>query len=125
MTIEVFHIISLALAPIEQWKYSRLLFNVASPAELWSVTLVVIAVTISLALVFTIILERRRTHRLKKKIATIKATNKMLRQKVDQLKKEQVDILEDIIEAEQPMRKLPGFNPQELKALSELARRLS
>jgi hypothetical protein len=63
-------------------------------------------------------------HRLKKKIVKLTAANKILRQEVDELKREQVDILEDIIEAEPPTKDIPGFNPQELKALAELARRL-
>jgi len=125
MAIEVFHIISLALAPIEQWQYTTRLFNAASQIEVRPAAFVVIAVIIPVTLVFGIILEHRRTHRLKQKIALLKATNKMLQQKVHELKKEQVDILEEIIEADPPRKKLPGFNPQELKALSELARRLS
>jgi cell division protein FtsB len=86
--------------------------------------LALIAVIISITLLFWIIIKQRQTHRLKQKIAELTATNKMLRQKVDELKREQVDILEDIIEAEPPTKKIPGFNPQELKALAELARRL-
>jgi len=123
MIIEVVQIIPLALAPIKRWEYTNILCN--SAAVVWSMAFVTIAVIIPVTLVLWII-ARRNTHRLKQKIAELKAANKMLQQEVDELRREQVDILEDIIDAEPPpTKKMAGFNPQELKALSELARRLS
>jgi regulator of replication initiation timing len=63
-------------------------------------------------------------HHLKKKIAELITINKKLQQEIDELKREQIEILEDVIEAEPPAKNIPGFNPQELKALAELAKRL-
>jgi septal ring factor EnvC (AmiA/AmiB activator) len=63
-------------------------------------------------------------HRLKKKIAELTTINKKLQQEVEGLKREQIEILEDIIEVEPPAKNIPGFNPQEMKALAELAKRL-
>jgi hypothetical protein len=112
-------------------------------------TFIVISLTILLAiLVFWIITRQKQSDRhLKMKIAELMATNKMLQQEVDdhhlknkiaelttinkklqhevdELKREQIEILEDVIEAEPPANNIPGFNPQELKALAELAKRL-
>jgi len=111
-------------------------------------TFIVISLTILLAiLVFWIITKQKQPdHHFKKKIAELMATNKKLKQEVDdhlkkkiaelttinkklqqeveELKREQIEILEDVIEAEPPAKNIPGFNPQELKALAELAKRL-
>ena len=124
ITIQGSVINSLASTPTELVESVRYFLNTASETEIRLTALALIAVTISITLFFWIIFGQRHTHRLKKKIAKLTATKKMLLQKVEELKQEQVDILEDIIEAEPPEREIPGFNPQELKALAELARRL-
>jgi len=115
---------SLAVTPTELLESARHFLNTASETEVRLTVLALIAVIISMTLFFWIISRQRHTHRLKKKIAELTATNKMLRQEVEQLNQEQVDILEDIIDAELPEKEIPGFNPQELKALAELAKRL-
>ena len=115
---------SLAVTPTEMLESAGHFLNTASATEVRLTALALITVTLSITLLFWVIARQRHTHRLKQKIAELTATNKMLQQEIDELKREQVDILEDIIEAEPPMKQIPGFNPQELKALAELARRL-
>ena len=115
---------SLGVRPTELLESARHFLDTASETELRLTALALIAVTISITLFFWTICGQRHTHRLKKKIAKLTATNKMLLKEVEQLTQEQVDILEDIIEAEPPEKEIPGFNPQELKALAELAKRL-
>jgi PAS domain S-box-containing protein len=63
-------------------------------------------------------------HRLVQQIGKLAATNRQLRQEIAELKREQIEVLEEIVEADPPEQQIPGWNPQELKALSELARRL-
>lgn len=115
----------MAVTPTELLESAMHFLNTASATEVWLAAFAVIAVIISVTLIVWVIAKHRHVHRLKKKIAKLTATNKMLRQEVEELNQEQVDILEDIIDAEPPMKEIPGFNPQELKALAELARRLS
>ncbi len=115
----------MAVTPTELLKSAMHFLNIASTTEVRFTALALIALIISITLLLWVIARQRHTHRLKKKIAELTAANKMLRQEVNELKREQVDILEEIIEAEPPMKQIPGFNPQELKALAELARRLS
>lgn len=69
-------------------------------------------------------LQQEIPNHLKKKIAELTTKNKKLQQKVEELKREQIEILEDVTEAEPPAKNIPGFNPQEMKALAELAKRL-
>lgn len=114
----------MAVTPTELLESAEHFLNTASATEVRLTALALIAVTISITLLLWVITRQRHTHRLKKKIAELTATNKMLRKEIDELNQEQVEVLEDIIEAEPPMKKIPGFNPQELKALAELARRL-
>ncbi len=52
------------------------------------------------------------------------AANEQLKQQIAEHKDSEEKLLEDIIEAETPTKKTLPFNPQELKALSELAKRL-
>ncbi len=125
ITIQGSAINSLAVTPTELLKSAMNCLNTASTTEVRLTSLALIALTISITLLLWVIARQRHTYHLQKKIAELTATNKMLQKEVDELKREQVDILEDIIEAEPPKKQIPGFNPQELKALAELARRLS
>ncbi|MHC4083942.1 MAG: hypothetical protein ACYSWZ_02075 [Planctomycetota bacterium] len=75
--------------------------------------------------VFWVISKHKHSeHHLKQKIAELTTTNEKLQQEIDKLNGEEIKILESIIDAKPPKKEIPLFNPQELKALSELARRL-
>jgi hypothetical protein len=75
--------------------------------------------------VFWVISKHKHSeHRLKQKIAELTTTNEKLHQEIDELSGEEIEILESIIDAKPSKKETPLFNPQELKALSELARRL-
>lgn len=111
MTIQGLHIISLVLTPIERWEAARRYLTTASAAKVWLTVLAVVALIISVILVFLVIAKHRHFER-------------RLKQKSAELKREQVDVLEDITDAKPPRKEIPGFNPQEMKALSELAKRL-
>ena len=52
------------------------------------------------------------------------AANEQLKQQIAEYKDSEEELLENIIEAETPTKEIPLFNPQEIKALSELAKRL-
>ena len=92
---------------------------------MWVTACQVVALIILAILVFREIARHTHSeHRLKQKINELTAANEELRLEIAEFDREQIDILEDIIDAEPPGKKIPGFNPQELKALSELAKRL-
>ncbi|MHC4653844.1 MAG: hypothetical protein ACYS91_02365 [Planctomycetota bacterium] len=75
--------------------------------------------------VFWVIAKHRHSeHRLKQKITELTTTNEKLQQEIDKRNGEEIEILEGIIDAKPPKKEIPLFNPQELKALSELASRL-
>ncbi len=70
LTIQVLHIISLALTPIEQWEAAKRYFYTASSAEAWLTVFAVVALIISVMLLFWVIARHRHSeHRLKKKIS--------------------------------------------------------
>ena len=126
MTIQVPYVISFVLTTIEQWKAVMHPLSTASANGAWLTAFVWIVFVISVILLFRLIARYRRSeHHLKQEIAKLTDINIELRQKIDKLYLEQVEILEDIIDAEPPGKEIPGFNPQEMKALSELAKRLS
>ncbi|MHC4159497.1 MAG: PAS domain-containing protein [Planctomycetota bacterium] len=73
---------------------------------------------------------RQRCRRLEKYTeelaAQLSTTNKQLQRELAQHKHSEEELLESIIDAEEPRSPTPPpFNPQELKALSELAKRLA
>jgi hypothetical protein len=126
MTIQVPYVISFVLTTIEQWKAVMHPLSTASANGAWLTAFVWIVFVISVILLFRLIARYRRSeHHLKQEIAKLTDINIELRQEIDKLHHEQVEVLEDIIDAEQPGKEIPGFNPQEMKALSELAKRLS
>lgn len=57
--------------------------------------------------------------------AELTATKEQLQHEMTKRKLSEEELLEGIIEAEEPKEKIVPFNPQELKALSELAKRLA
>jgi len=119
------HVISLAVTEIGG-RESAADFLISSPAaERWLAAFQVSVLIILAILTFwQIIRDKRSEHRLKEKIAELKATTEELRLEIAEINREQINVLEEILEAEPPPKKVPGFNPQELKALSELAKRL-
>ena len=126
MTIQVPYIISLALTPIERWKAAVHPLGTASADEASLTAFPGNVLIISVILMFRVIARHKRSeHHLKQEIAKLTDINIELRQKIDKLYLEQVEVLEDIIDAEPPEKEIRLFNPQEMKALSELAKRLS
>jgi cell division protein FtsB len=120
ITIQGLHVISLALTPIEQWEATRGSFISTSFAdETWLTVLAVVALIISVALLFWIFAKYRHSeHRLNLKIteltianvklrqenAELTTTNEKLRQENAELYRKQVEVLENIINAETPSK---------------------
>jgi hypothetical protein len=106
--------------------------STASTSEASLTAFTWIVLIISVILLFRGIIRYRRSERhLKQEIAKLTTINIELRQEIieiqqeiDKLNQEQVEVLEDIIDADPPGKEIQGFNPQEMKALSELAKRL-
>jgi len=91
----------------------------------WSTAFAGIVLIISVILLLRVIVRHRCSERhLKQEIARLTDINIELRQEIYKLNEEQVEVLEDIIDAKPPDKEIPRFNPQEMKALSELAKRL-
>jgi hypothetical protein len=79
----------------------------------------------SVVLVFWTISKRKHSERcLEQKIAKFTATNKKLLQEIARLKQEQIELLENIIDAEAPGKESSALNAQEIRTLSELGKRL-
>jgi len=109
MTIQGLHVISLALTPIEGWEVARRPLNTASAAEVrLMVTLTVFAVVV-LIISFILLFWARAKYR---QIATLTATNEKLRQEIAELKRGQVEALENISDAEPPRKEIPALNLQ-------------
>lgn len=66
-----------------------------------------------------------REHYVNEKVAVLTRTVQQLQHQLGQLKKNEIELLEDIIDAKPPAEQIDVLNPQELKALSELAKRLA
>jgi hypothetical protein len=114
------------LTPIKWWKVTIHPFITAFTTEASLTAFVGIVLVVSVILLCRLIVRHGRfEHHLKREVANLTTINIELRHKIDRLYQEQVDVLEEIIDAEPPEREVPGFNPQEMKALSELAKRLS
>jgi cell division protein FtsL len=124
MSIQGLQTVSLELTPTEMWESARHFLNTASVTEVWSLVFAVVVLIISVLIVFWLVARHKQLHRLKRKIAELTSANEKLRQEIAELNGEEIEILESIIDAKPPKRVVPGFNPQELKALAELARRL-
>ena len=110
MTIQGLHVISLALTPIERWGVARRpLNNIASAAEVrLMVTLTVFAVVVLIISVILLFWARAKYRH----IAELTVTNEKLRQEIAELNRGQVEVLEDIIDAEPPRKEIPALNPQ-------------
>lgn len=126
MSIQVPYVIFSVLTPIKWWKVAMHPLITASTAEASLTAFVGIVLVISVILLCRLIARHGHfEHHLKREIAKLTTINLELRHKIDRLYQEQVEVLEEIIDAEPPDKEIPGFNPQEMKALSELAKRLS
>jgi uncharacterized phage infection (PIP) family protein YhgE len=68
---------------------------------------------------------KESAHYLNEKLAVLARTVQQLQHEVGQLNQKEIELLEGIIDAEQPGEQIQVLNPQELKALSELAKRLA
>lgn len=66
-----------------------------------------------------------KEHYLNQKLAGLIRAVQQLQDNIGDLNQKEIGLLEDIIDAKQPDQETPGLNPQELKALSELAKRLA
>ena len=109
ITIQGLHAISLALTPIERWGVARGPFNTASAAEVrLMVTLTVFAVVVLIISVILLFWARAKYRH----IAKLTVTNEKLRQEIAELNRGQVEVLEDIIDAEPPRKEIPALNYQ-------------
>lgn len=114
------------LTPIKWWKVALHPLIIAFAGEASLTAFAGIFLVISVILLGRLI--ARHGHfedHLRREIANLTTINMELRHKIDRLYQEQVEVLEEIIDAKPPEKDVPGFNPQEMKALSELAKRLS
>jgi hypothetical protein len=112
ITIQVLHIISLALTPIEQWETARRLFKISWAAETCLTGVAGVALIIAVILVFRESTKHSHSeHRLKQMNVELTATNEKLRQEIVELYRKQVEVLEKIIGAEQPRKEIPSLKP--------------
>ncbi len=126
ITIQGLHVISLALTPIERWEAARGPFDTASTAEAWLTGFAVVALIISVILLFWVFAKYRRSEnylnqkiteltivnvKLRQENAELTTTNEKLRQENAELYRKQVEVLENIIDAENPKEVNPGVKP--------------
>jgi predicted PurR-regulated permease PerM len=125
MTMQWLHIIYLTLTPIKRWEAAKRPFmSTTSPAETWLTVFGIVVLIVSVILLFVV----RAKH---KQIARLTATKQKLlqqitglQQQIAELNRDIIQVIENIIDAKPPAKQTPGFNPQEIKALSELAKHL-
>jgi len=68
--------------------------------------------------------QRQVEEHLKQQTTELTAVNEKLRREISEHEQEEKELLEDIIDAKDQTKEIVLFNPQELKALAELAKRL-
>ncbi|MHC4694036.1 MAG: hypothetical protein ACYS67_14945 [Planctomycetota bacterium] len=125
MSIQGPYVIFLVLTPIKFWQVAVRPLIIAFTGEASLTAFAGIFLVISVILLGRLIARHGRFEdHLKQEIANLTTINIELRHKIDRLYEEQVEVLEEIIDAEPPEKEVSGFNPQEMKALSELAKRL-
>lgn len=61
---------------------------------------------------------------LRQKLAELTTANRKLQDRVAELKRQELEMLQDVVDAEQPRQRVPALDPEELKALSNLAKHL-
>ncbi len=109
MTIQGLHVISLALTPIERWEVARGPFDTAAAAEVRLMVILTVFAVVVLIISVILLFWARATYR---HIAELTATNEKLRQEIAELNRGQVEVLENIIDAEPPRKEIPVLNPQ-------------
>ena len=125
ITIQGLHVISLAITPIERWEAAKRPFiSTASAAETWLTVFGVFVLIISVILLFWVRAKYRHIAKLTATNEKLRQENAKLRQEIAELNQEEIEVLENIIDAEPPRKEIPLLNPQEIKALSELGKRL-
>ena len=125
ITTQVPYVNSLAVIPFELLESFMRFLNTGTFPDAWLTKFEVIGLVVLALLVSYVIAKHKHCeHRLKEQIAELTTTNENLQQEIAQLNGEEIELLEEILDADPPKKEIPGFNPQELKALSELAKRL-
>ncbi len=119
MTIQGLHVISLALTRFERWKASMNPLSTDSSGEVWLAVFAVVALIISVVLLFWVFSKHRQSeHRLNLQITELLVTNEQLREKMEQLSatneklrqentvlhQKQVEILGNVVDVETPRR---------------------
>ena len=121
LIIKGLYIIFLALTPIEQ-------LEAAAIAETRLMLILTVFAVFTLIVSVILLFVVRAKH---KQIARLTATKQKLlqqitglQQQIAELNRDIIQVIENIIDAKPPAKQTPGFNPQEIKALSELAKHL-
>jgi len=119
MTIQGLYVISLALKPIQRWEAARGSFNPDSAAKAWLTVFAVVALIISVILLFWVFAKHKRSEnrlnlriteltitsvKLRQENAELTATNEKLRQENAELYRKQVEVLENIVHEETPRK---------------------
>ena len=119
ITIQGLHVISLALTPIERWEAARGPFDTASSAEAWLTGFAVVALIISVILLFWVFAKHRSSEhclnlkiteltvtniKLRQENAELTTTNEKLRQENAELYRKQIEVLENIVHEEAPRK---------------------
>jgi len=117
LTIQVLHIISLALKPVQRWEAARRPLSPDSAAMTWLTVFAVVALIIAVILLFWVFANHRRSEnrlnlriteltitnvKLQQENNKLTATNEKLRQENAELYRKQVEVLENIVHEETP-----------------------
>ena len=126
ITIQGLHVISLVLKPIERWEAARGPFDTASTAEAWLTGFAVVALIISVVLLFWVFAKYKRSEnylnlkiteltianvKLRRENTELTATNEKLRQENAELYRKQVELLENVIDTETSRQVNPSVKP--------------
>lgn len=126
ITIKGLHVISLALTPTERWNAAKGSFGTISIAEAWLTVFAVVALIISVILLFRIFAKYKRSEnylnqkiteltianvKLRRENTELTATNEKLRQENAELYRKQVEVLENVIDAETSRQVNPSVKP--------------
>ena len=126
ITIQGLRVISLALTPIERWEAARGLFDTASAAEAWFTGFAVVALIISVVLLFWVFAKYKRSEnylnlkiteltianvKLRRENTELTATNENLRQENAELYRKQLELLENVIDTETSGQVNPSVKP--------------
>ena len=106
MTTQVLNHTILAPAQVEQWNMAGYPFNSGSAAEAWLTGFAMIALIISVVLVFWVTIKHKRLEdHLNTEIAALKADNELLRKELSKHTHEPSKVPEQIIpeESEEPV----------------------